>query len=759
MNTLNRCISLILCPCVSLTSLPVYASSHVINQSIERAELSDEEMSCLVGGNGSVDAVLADYKLGGTTARAVFSNRFSMQCNYELNLVDTNGNIVETLASGTIEPNTSIVVTGSPPVGGTENQRIQARIYHAGLPGMEAIDSSWAASSIDSDGDGLTDQQETQNGLDPFDPSDASADPDADGIISSDEINIYHTDPLNADSDMDGIADGAEIANGLNPNDASDANLDPDQDFLTNAEEINIYGSNPSITDLGLAPDADGDGLNDRLEVALSLDPADPTVKSVGYDSPDEKHIAHILNRLGFGPTSDELAEIQQVGVEAWISQQLVPIGLDEANPDPAQVIRDSYPTPNPHPERLGAIRPVHSVKQLQSRMAVFWDNHFSTSINKNRVEDELQEEDVFFVNAFSNFGSLLLLSARSPAMLRYLDLMDSRLEGPNENYPREVMELHTLGVTSDSGVYGPTEVAELSRILTGWGRTTSAELSRYEVWRNGAPEQRPLYEFLFRSSWHDGGTKSFFGQTFPAAGETGEDEGIRALTMLAQDGLTADFICSKLARHFVSDTPSQATLDNCDMTFQAAQNDSNQIAQVLTTLFASAEFNDPANYRSKFKDNQEYLYSLARFVGYDAIGNTPDGSYLRTTAVGERIDSMGQAMFGKAEPTGWKEDAHAWINANSVVNRFRQANSIIYDSQTHLVDYFTGLGLTSSTDIMGHVFLMMLGGVYEPRHVELAYWALHPDNETFSLDAPDAETRLRNLVARVAQMPEFNLH
>jgi len=719
-------------------------------------------MERAVGGNGSVDVVMADYTLGGTKAEAVIANRFSLPCNYELNLTDSNGNVIETLASGTIDPYTAKVISGTPPVGGTNNRYIQARVWHPSFPGMEAKDSSWAAASIDSDGDGITDKDEKRWGLDPLDPTDALQDNDGDGLTNIDEINVYFTDPLVADTDGDSILDGAEIANNLDPNDASDAGLDPDRDFLTNAEEINTYGSDPFVADPGLAPDTDGDGVNDKLELALGMDPADPKVSSVGSDTPEDQKVMHVLNRLTFGPTNDLVVEIRQKGVSAWIAEQLTPIGLDEVPPDPAQELMDSYYYRGNQADRLAAIRPVHSLKQLQTKMARFWANHFSTALVKTEDEYELFEDDQFFVNAFGNFRALLGISAKSPAMMEYLDLNGSKVGAPNENYAREVMELHTLGVTSTSGLYGPLDIAENARILTGWALGSSSQNSRYgEYTPQGTVVYRSIPDFVFNSGDHDYDPKTFLGESYPAPGETGLDEGERMLTTLATHDSTADFICTKLAQYFVSDTPSPNTVADCAAKFLATSDAPDQMALVLDKLFNSVEFNSSGTYRAKFKDNQEFMFSLARLLGRSAVGNQQPGNPLNDDALGAQIAQTGQGLYAKGEPTGWPEVADHWINANAALNRFREANQMVFDTTrtTNFVDYFTNLNLTTSGEVIGHLFLLMLGGQYDVKDMEMAYWVLHPNHQPFALTDTDAESKLRNLIARIAQLPEYSLH
>jgi len=762
MHTLRECLCYMLSLCMSVSTLPAFAQSAMQIPKFLKVELTDGALATAVGGSGSVDAVMIDYQMGGATAEAVVANRSTLYCTYELNLVDANGLIVQTLVTGTLAPNTAAVLRGKPPVAGTNNRYIQARIYSPGLPGLESKDSSFASKSLDSDGDGITDANEILYGLNPYDASDAKKDLDSDGLTNIQEINIYHTNPTLADTDGDGIKDGAEIRYALNPLDPADGGLDPDHDFMTNAEEINVFHTDPNVANPGIALDTDKDGLNDKLELGLGLDPNSAASSTVGLDTAEHQRVLHILNRLSFGPTETLIAEVQQMGTSNWVSAQLIPIGLNEATPDPAQVMRDAYAVYSTSPERLGAIRPVHSPKQLQSRMALFWDNHFSTDVDKTeRAAEELYEEDEFFVNAFGNFETLLKISAKNYTMLQYLDLIYSNKNGPNENYAREVMELHTLGQTTAGGVYTSTDVKMLAKIFTGFSARPTTDLSRYFVElpaAQGGVQKQPLWKFYYEPTYHDIFAKTFLGIAFPA-GVNSEAEGDSALHMLATHPATAQNICTKLAQRFVADTPAAATVNDCKNVFLANTTANDQIAKVLQSLFNSAEFNSPANYAVKFKDTQEFMLSLARFLEWNATDGQTSGSTLGNV-LGARIYSAGQPMFHYVEPTGWLETANTWTTSNVVLNRFREGNLMTLDgAKVHMKDYFISRNITTTKDIVAHLFLVLLGGKYNAAHMEMAYWALHPNHASFSINDADAESKLKSLVARIVQLPEFSSH
>lgn len=763
MNIWHMSAIFVLGPCISLPSLASFDQVAPVSY-----ELSEQVMEGIIG-SGNVDVDIVKYRLGGTAAKASIANRSPLAVNYEMNLTDQDGVTVQTLTSGSLASGEAIVITGNPPYGGTANQYIQVRAFNTSLPAMEAVDTSWAPSSIDSDDDGLTDKLENRHGMDPFDPTDAGMDFDGDGLTNKNEILTHRTDPNVADTDGDGIDDGIELDHGLNPTNAIDASLDPDEDYVSNIDEINLYGTDINVYDDGLVPDSDGDGINDTLETRLGMDPNDGDVNTVGGNTDTDMEHIHALNRLTFGPTVSLVNDVAAMGIEAWIDDQLIPLDFANLTSDPAQVLREEYPTVFNEVERVGAIRPLHSVKHLQARMALFWDNHFNTDKNKvGYPESELNEEDLFFVNALGNFRTLLGASAKGDAMMEYLDLKYSKQPTPNENYAREVMELHTLGATTTDGLYTPDDVAALSRILSGWSTSKQGTLSRYRTYRgadNGIV-QRAIFEFVFNSGDHDMGTKTFLGVTFPDAGETAQQEGERALDMLANHNSTALFICDKLAKYFVSDTPSKSTVSACKSKFLKKRDAPDQIALAVKALFDSREFNSASNMRAKFKDNQEFMFSLGRLLSVKAIGSAQPGDYLKNDAFGEAIELTGQGLFVRSPPTGYKEHADQWITTNAVINRFREGNKMLYSGNSFfnstvstLIADLNNAGVTTSGEVMAHLFKIMLGGQYDRKHMEMAYWTLHPGGEEFVLLDFNARTKLINLVSRIAQLPEFSLH
>lgn len=206
---------------------------------------------------------------------------------------------------------------------------------------------------------------------------------------------------------------------------------------------------------------------------------------------------------------------------------------------------------------------------------------------------------------------------------------------GVNENYARELMELHTLGV---DGGYTQKDVQEVARALTGWSFNR----------QNG--------QFVFNPNAHDAGEKVILGQTFPAG--HGEDEGERVLDIVARAPATATFITTKLARHFVSDDPPPALVDRCASTFTKTDGD---IRATLKCVVTSPEFFSRAAYRAKVKTPFELVASALR-----AVNAQPD----TTPRSAQIVARLGQPIFGRQTPDGWPDKGDAWMNTGAILNR-----------------------------------------------------------------------------------------
>ncbi len=301
-------------------------------------------------------------------------------------------------------------------------------------------------------------------------------------------------------------------------------------------------------------------------------------------------------------------------------------------------------------------LRAVYGERQLLEVLTDFWFNHFNVYLNKDADQYLVTayERDVIRAHALGKFKDLLVATAQSPAMLFYLDnwlsvgpksptalaAKGKAIPGLNENYGRELMELHTLSV---NGGYTQHDVTELARVLTGW---------TIQPLEQGAA-------FQFDPKKHDPGDKVVLGQTIP---ENGMNEGMQVLDMLAHHPNTARFIARKLAMRFVADAPPPALVDRLAQKFLSTDGD---IREVLRTLFKSPEFWSPKTYRVKVKTPFEFVVSSLRATGTDL--NNP-GPLLGI------LNKMGMPLYQMVPPTGYSTTESTWMNSEALIDRMNYA-------------------------------------------------------------------------------------
>ncbi|RSL14551.1 uncharacterized protein (DUF1800 family) [Edaphobacter aggregans] len=314
-------------------------------------------------------------------------------------------------------------------------------------------------------------------------------------------------------------------------------------------------------------------------------------------------------------------------------------------------------------------IRDIFSERQLEAVMTDFWLNHFNIYVKKNQNEPYLlpaYERDVIRANALGKFEDLLVATAKSPAMLMYLDnwqsigpesqaavrvtklqeaMPDAKVvkalpQGLNENYARELMELHTLGV---NGGYTQTDVTQVAKVFTGW---------TIEQPYRGA-------EYKFEARRHEPEAKTVLGASIP---EGGEAEGLQVLHMLASSPATARFISNKLAVRFVSDTPPPALVDRMAKGFLASDGD---IKTVLRTMFESPEFWSPEAYRAKVKTPLEFVVSAVR---------ASDAGVNNAQPLVGALDKLGMPLYGMQTPNGYSWVAEPWVSTSALVSRMNFA-------------------------------------------------------------------------------------
>ncbi len=473
---------------------------------------------------------------------------------------------------------------------------------------------------------------------------------------------------------------------------------------------------------------------------------------------------AHLLSRFSFGARPGEVDEVLQIGLENWLDEQLAASlpdtavdrrlqGMDAlqlsnetiANTylTPAQVIRVSVknkliakdstlkddkkeyrdqiktlmiqqgfkPFQDLQTQLINQkiIRAAYSKNQLQEVMTDFWFNHFNVSLTKPQCQQYIltYERDAIRPNVFGDFNTMLIATAKHPAMLEYLDNASSvssnndlakrpariqaqkkidaqinakmadtskglangfiqqainarKVQGLNENYAREVMELHTLGV---DGGYTQKDVTEVARALTGWSisplikegveKKIIDKIGSERMVKNGFVTEG---DFFYRADKHDDSAKTILGKSFPAKG--GYAEGVNVLEMLSSMPNTAKFICKKIAVRFVSDQPSQELLNKMSDTYLRHHGN---IKEVLLTMVSSVEFWKEDALREKIKSPFELAISSIRATNADVK---------MPMQIFNWCSRMGQRFYFYQAPTGFPDRAGYWINTGSLLNR-----------------------------------------------------------------------------------------
>lgn len=408
---------------------------------------------------------------------------------------------------------------------------------------------------------------------------------------------------------------------------------------------------------------------------------------------PDQRAL-HVLNRIAYGPRPGDIERVKAMGIDRYIDEQLNPERIPESPAlerrlrdlstlrlSPVELFNRYEPHPilgrRPSTEEAKAIREesrivlrqasearllraVDSERRLQEVMTDFWFNHFNIFSGKglDRIWVGAFEQQAIRPNALGRFRDLLGATAKHPAMLFYLDNWQNtapntpgargKEQGLNENYAREIMELHTLGV---EGGYSQNDVIALARIFTGWGLPEGLRLTQGSS--NG---------FYFDSRRHDTGTKTFLGHTIRSAGMA---EGEQAMDILARSPETARHLSFELAQYFVADQPDPALVDA--LTKRYMETDGN-IREVLRTLFASRQFWDPTGFSQKFKTPYEYVVSSVRAAGLVVMDVRP---------LEGQLNQLGMPIYGYQTPDGYKNTRDAWLNADAMSRRLNFATAL----------------------------------------------------------------------------------
>jgi len=374
-----------------------------------------------------------------------------------------------------------------------------------------------------------------------------------------------------------------------------------------------------------------------------------------GLPAPDP--LVHLVNRTTFGASPGELARARELGFAGFIEEQLHPDEIDDSAVEAAvakrfptvaldQLALEAYDRLQVAFELKAATlyRAVASRRQLFELMVDFWSNHFNVFHLDGPAAyfKTVEDRELIRRHALGRFRDLLGGSAASPAMIVYLDNFSNLKERPNENYARELMELHTLGV---DGGYSEADVEEVARAFTGW------------TLRKSDPAATRADQFFFNTSQHDDGARTVLGTGIPAG--LGIGQGEQVLDLLAAHPSCARFIAFKLCRRFVSDDPPPSLVDRATAIFTQTDGD---IREVLRTILLSTELLAAAD--QKLKRPLEVMVSALRTLqaGLAPAAMPPLLSLL---------EEMGQLPFNWPPPNGYPDVAEAWGNTNGLLDRW----------------------------------------------------------------------------------------
>lgn len=478
-----------------------------------------------------------------------------------------------------------------------------------------------------------------------------------------------------------------------------------------------------------------------ELPETLNIPTAVPAIAPVTENAPNRPNLTvdpvrRLLNRAGYGPAPGEVERVNQIGFAAYLEEQLNHEAVeDSANELIArhqtlyQMDASSLVEQEPRDaaiELTGStfMRAIYSKRQLYEAMVEFWSDHFNIYLRKEvmmPLAKIVDDRDVIRPYALGNFRDLLEASAKSPAMLLYLDNISNEKSHPNENYARELLELHTLGV---AGGYTQQDVQEVARILTGW---TLARRGRLRG------------QFIFAEEKHDFGEKYVLGQTFPAG--RGEEEVLELLDLLAAHPATANFLATKLVRRFVADEPPTWLVTQVADAYLQNKGD---IKAMLRVLFLSQTF---ATAPAKLKRPHTYMVSVLRTLHVNfRLG--------RGRAISDWMQMMGQPLFQWPPPDGYPDVSAAW--AANLLPRWNFALALLHNEIPGATVPLEDILSVGKAETAVSSLQLFAGLVYgrSLNAAELTLFANYVGSNTLQDDA--VQERLRDCIALLLASPEF---
>ena len=451
--------------------------------------------------------------------------------------------------------------------------------------------------------------------------------------------------------------------------------------------------------------------------------------KGLNASMPTPSVAVAVMNRMGYGPrrwgpNGDDLSYFVSLGgsaeerIVAYVEEQLNYDQIDDSELD-AHLAHPDYTTLNKSQaqqwydhhvnyrsngmrrdqpvrdvERAAFLRAIYSRRQLFELVANFWHDHFSVFGYDSYAQSTWvhYDRDVIRANAFGNFRTMLESVAKSPAMLYYLDNYTNSAGGPNENYARELFELHTLGAINYFGLIPASEVPldEVGRPM-GYVDNDIYEATRcYTGWKvndgsSGAEEDQDTGAFFYYDPWHDRFQKSVLGTLIPND-QAPQKDGLDVLDLLANHPGTARHIALKLCRRLIGDNPPQSVIDAAADTFYENRAHDRQIKRTLRTILRSPEFADLSTYPGKVKRPFEVVVSALRAARANFV---PRPDHSDTDSLLWRIQRAGQRPFYWRTPDGYPDEAPFWLSGTSLIQAWRTVDWLLdeTDNDEHLMD------------------------------------------------------------------------
>lgn len=552
-----------------------------------------------------------------------------------------------------------------------------------------------------------------------------------------------------------------------------------------------------------------------RLERPIAAAAGSKPAPSTSNGSPAElttlprpPFAVRVLNHLTFGATTASIAEFNALGANdtarltAFLNQQLNPAAIDDSAFD-TRLANAGYTTlakpltqlwsehvlndpvydvrmrPAWEVQRSALARAVHSKRQLQEVVVGFWQNHFNVTLTDFSAAPVYMHynRDVIRANALGNFRTMLEAVAQSTAMLYYLDNESNTRSGPNENFARELLELHTFGAENYLGFMDPfqvpacpedpsfpigytdVDVYETASAFTGW--SVKDGHWQYPNENDGT--------FVYRQAWHDAGPKFVLGK-FLNPEQPAMKDGRDILDRVAQHPRVAKFICRKLIRRFVSDRPEQALVDSAAEVFRANWQQPDQIARTLRHILLSNAFIN--SWGMKDRRPFELVAAALRATGSDW---TPRVGDAKSDEMFWRIAPTGHAPYEWPAPNGYPDVSLAWSGANSYAMSWKLLNWITETSDNSvpmapiLATTRSGVSNWTANNLVDFWCQRILG--YLPtavrRQTLVAFMAQNGDPATYVITDTDTwaasdpkrhynQQRLRSLVSLILMTPEF---